>query len=63
MCCFSGPVAAVTSTRILARGLPDGGQVLAYMMLDARQDVAMLLPLPTPAGAAEDAVEFIDLSG
>lgn len=64
MCCFSGEVAEVTSTRIFARAIPDGSQVLAYdMMLDARQDVAMVLPLPTPAGAADDAVGFIDLSG
>ena len=63
MCCFSGPVRDVSSTRIFARLLGDGRQALAYQMqIDAKDPVAMVLPLPTPAGSAEDAVRWVDLS-
>lgn len=64
MCCFSRPVDRVADTRILARGLDDGRQVLVYAMdFAAAGDLAMVLPLPVPAGVAEDAVSFVDLSG
>ncbi|MGH7970145.1 MAG: hypothetical protein ACREIC_15600, partial [Limisphaerales bacterium] len=33
------------------------------MSISARQDLAMILPLPVPPGAGEKAVEFIDLKG
>jgi hypothetical protein len=33
------------------------------MSLDAKQDLAMILPLPVAEGSAEHAVEFIDLKG
>ena len=53
----------VSTTRIFARGLPDGSECLAYQMrYTSAVDVAMVLPLPTPPGPPEDAVEFIDLS-
>ena len=32
------------------------------MQLDAASDVAMVLPIPVPPGAGEDAVRFVDLS-
>ena len=64
MCIFSGPVRHVGGTRIFARPLDDGRQALAYAMRVAQdQELAMILPLPTPIGAAEDAVELVDLSG
>jgi hypothetical protein len=63
MCCFSGN-AQVSATRIYARMLGAGRQGLVYQMRVAAQaDLAMILPIPTPAGAAVDAVRFIDLSG
>jgi hypothetical protein len=33
------------------------------MNYEANQDLAMILPLPTPPASSEDAVRFIDLSG
>jgi hypothetical protein len=54
----------VTSTRIFARGLADGRQILVYSMrYSSEVDVAMILPLPTPGSSPEDAVFFIDISG
>lgn len=69
MCCFSGPVRDVSATKIFARLEPaaEGAparQVIAYAMeLTAAQDVAMVLPLPTPADSADDAVRFVNLEG
>src|SRR5262245_2257898 len=64
MCCFSRPVDSVTNTNIFARGAAAGRQFLAYeMTLAAKEDLAMILPLPVPPGCAEDAVRFIDLEG
>src|SRR5436305_8789550 len=64
MCCFSGPVESVTNTNIFARSVEKGRQLLAYSMnFSAKDDVAMILPLPVPGGVAEDAVRFIDLKG
>jgi hypothetical protein len=64
MCCFSGNVSSVGATRIFARGAGADRQYLAYSMhYEAAGDLAMILPLPTPPGAPEDAVRFIDLSG
>jgi hypothetical protein len=63
MCCFSGQVDHVGQTRIFARSGDDGRQFLVYQMTyHAAAEVAMVLPLPTPVGSAEDAVFFIDLS-
>ncbi|MFO0756190.1 MAG: hypothetical protein U0359_06845 [Byssovorax sp.] len=64
MCIFSQPVRWVSGTNIFARELADGRQLLAYeMTVHADQDLAMILPLPVPPGAAEDAIEWVDLSG
>jgi len=62
MCCFSGKVQSVADTNIFARASQDGKQFLVYSMrLDTKSEVAMILPIPTPKGAAEDAVRFINL--
>ena len=67
MCFFSddeghAPGLTIHDTRIFARG--DGPrQWLAYSLyLETAGDVAMILPLPVPAGAPEDAAVFVDLS-
>jgi hypothetical protein len=63
MCIFTGVIEVVTSTQIFARRDGAGRQMLAYsMQLAAGADVAMVLPLPVPPGASEEAVDFIDLS-
>lgn len=62
MCCFSGPVDSVSSTKIFARAARDHRQFLVYsMQLNAPEAVAMILPLPVPKNAAENAVRFINL--
>lgn len=62
MCCFSRPVQTVTDTNIFARSGAAGRQFLVYaMQFKAMEDLAMILPLPTPKASAEDAVKFINL--
>jgi hypothetical protein len=62
MCCFSGPVKAVSNTRIFARFAKPGQQHLVYQMhVDAPAEVAMILPLPVPAGTPENALTFHNL--
>src|SRR5882724_2179026 len=62
MCCFTGPVKSVSGTNIFARAGENGRQFLAYSMtFDAKEDLAMVLPLPVAKGADEKAVSFIDL--
>jgi hypothetical protein len=62
MCCFSKPVDVVADTNIFARESKDGRQYLVYSMkFKAGEDLAMILPIPTPKGSAEDAVKFISL--
>jgi hypothetical protein len=62
MCCFSRPVSAVTDTNIFARAAKEGRQFLVYnMQLDAKEELAMILPLPVPPNPKEDAVRFINL--
>ena len=64
MCCFSQPVISVNATNIFARAGEDGWQFLVYSMtLNAKSDLAMVLPLPVKIGAGEKAVTFIDLKG
>ncbi len=64
MCCFSGRVESVSNTNIFARSVESGRQLLVYSMnFSTKDDVAMILPLPVPAGVAEDAVRFIDPKG
>jgi hypothetical protein len=61
MCCFSGKV-EVAGTNIFARASKDGRQFLVYsMQYSSADDVAMILPIPTPKDSAEDAVKFINL--
>lgn len=63
MCCFSGDISRVANTRIFARATAKGAQFLVYQMeYAAENELAMILPLPTPPNAPEDAVRFIDLS-
>jgi hypothetical protein len=62
MCCFSGPVEKVEATNIHARMMGAARQLLVYeMRIAARAEVAMILPIPVPAGTAEDAVRFHSL--
>jgi hypothetical protein len=62
MCCFSGKVDSVGSTKIFARSLASGRQLIVYeMMFAAKADLAMILPLPVPAGSGGDALKFISL--
>jgi hypothetical protein len=64
MCCFSKPVLSVSSTSIFARAGDNGHQFLVYSMsLDAKDDLAMILPLPVKTPAGEKDVQFIDLKG
>src|SRR6516162_6478672 len=61
MCCFSGKV-EVSGTNIFARAAKEGRQFLVYsMQFKSSDDVAMILPIPTPKESAEDAVKFINL--
>jgi hypothetical protein len=63
MCLFSGHVEKVWSTSIFARPLEGDRQLLVYgMSLEVADDVAMILPIPVPAGSPDDAVTFVDLS-
>jgi hypothetical protein len=62
MCCFSRPVELVADTNIFARASKDGRQFLVYSMtMSAKEDLAMILPIPTPKESKEDAVKFINL--
>src|SRR5688572_20344397 len=64
MCCFSRPVQSVTATNIFARAAEGGRQYLVYSMkLRAKEELAMVLPLPVKAGSGEKSVSFIDLKG
>lgn len=63
MCLFSRHVEKVWSTRIFARPLASGRQLLVYgMSLEIAEDVAMVLPIPVPPEGPDDAVTFVDLS-
>jgi hypothetical protein len=62
MCCFSRRVEKVADTNIFARASKGDKQFLVYgMFLSAKDDLAMILPLPTPKASREDAVRFISL--
>src|SRR5262245_23358120 len=62
MCCFSGKVDVVADTNIFARASKDGHQFIVYSMrFKSADDLAMILPIPTPKDSAEDAVKFINL--
>jgi hypothetical protein len=62
MCCFTEEVEKVSNTQIFARALDDTRQLIVYAMtFAAKTELAMVLPIPTPPGAAEDAVRFLPL--
>jgi hypothetical protein len=62
MCCFSRPVKLVAKTNIFARASTKGRQFLVYSMLvDAAEELAMILPMPVPKDTDDDAVRFINL--
>lgn len=62
MCCFSRPVDLVADTNIFARPSKQGRQFLVYSMkFAAGEDLAMILPIPTPKNSPDDAVKFINL--
>lgn len=62
MCMFSRRVEKVANTSIFARASKEERQFLVYsMMLSAKDEVAMILPLPTPKNTDEDGVKFISL--
>lgn len=62
MCCFSRPVESVSNTEIYARKSSGAGQYLVYdMKYRAKEDLAMILPLPVPQPSKVDAIRFINL--
>lgn len=62
MCCFSREIDSVHNTRIFARSHPDGRQFIIYAMsISAKEDIAMVLPIPVVPGSGEKAVQFIAL--
>src|SRR5207244_10480413 len=62
MCCFSRPVERVANTHIFARSSKEGRQFLVYSMtLSAKEDLAMILPIPVPKESKDDAVRFVNL--
>src|SRR5260370_22424806 len=62
MCCFSRPVERVTNTHIFARSGKEGRQFLVYSMtLSAKEELAMILPIPVPKESKDDAVRFVNL--
>ena len=64
MCCFSQPVVSVSATNIFARALDNGRQFVVYSMaIEARTELAMILPLPVHLPAGENDVKFINLKG
>jgi len=64
MCCFSQPVVSVSATNIFARAEDNGRQVVVYSMsIEARTDLAMILPLPVQLPAGEEDARFINLKG
>jgi len=64
MCCFSRPVVSVSATNIFARAGSGNDQFLVYSMsLQAKSDLAMILPLPVTTGTGEKGVAFINLKG
>jgi hypothetical protein len=62
MCCFSQSVISVSGTNIFARHDGNGRQYIAYSMtVKAKEDLAMILPLPVIPRSGEQAVRFINL--
>jgi len=65
MCCFSGKVNYVKSTKIFARATDKGDEqfVVYSMELGSKSDVAMILPIPVKPATGDKAVKFISLEG
>ena len=64
MCCFTRPVTNVRDTHIFAREGEGRAQFVVYeMRLAAKDDLAMVLPLPVDRSRGEQAVRFINLEG
>jgi hypothetical protein len=62
MCCFTGPVKSVNTTRIFARAGENERQFVVYSMkVEADKELAMVLPLPVKRGTGEDGITFISL--
>jgi hypothetical protein len=62
MCCFSQPVVSVSATNIFARADDYGRQFVVYSMsIEARKELAMILPLPVHLPAGDHDVEFLNL--
>lgn len=62
MCMFSRHVRSVSSTSILVREVTRGNHALVYSMaVDAREPVAMILPVPVLKGSGDDAIIFVNL--
>jgi hypothetical protein len=55
-------VERVANTNIFARSSNEGRQFLVYSMtLSAKEDLAMILPIPVPKQSKDDAVHFVNL--
>ena len=62
MCCFSRSVNYVGDTQIFARVGAQGNQVLIYRMtFEAKEDLAMILPLPVRQGTGDGGIQFVNL--
>lgn len=62
MCCFSRDIDYVRNTRIFTRTEDGIRQFVVYQMsFKAKEDLAMILPLPVRQGSNEQAVQFINL--
>jgi hypothetical protein len=62
MCCIMPRVEYVSDTSIFARFIEKGEQILVYSMkVGAKEDIAMILPIPVARNSGEKAVSFINL--
>jgi hypothetical protein len=62
MCCIMPRVGRVSNTNLFARMNGNGSQFLVYQMtFEAKEPVAMILPIPVALPTRERAVRFIDL--
>ncbi|NJN76099.1 MAG: hypothetical protein HC796_07720 [Synechococcaceae cyanobacterium RL_1_2] len=64
MCIFSRDITSVFATKIFTRKSAPDRQYLVYEMgYLAKEELAMILPLPIEQNPGEEPVRFIDLSG
>jgi len=60
--CICSKTAELSNTNIFARAGKDGRQFLVYsMVIKAAEELALILPIPTPKASKEDAVKFLAL--